>query len=347
MKIILFCNLPYAFSILKPLADAAKARGYDYLWYLPPALTTLFPYKAMPTTHSIEAVEQFQSDAIFVCGNDVPYWLRGVKVQIFHGLAGEKKGHFRIRGYFDLYLTQGKYFTERFEALVRKHKNFEVVETGWCKLDRLYTISEETKAKKATLLKEYGAKKMVLYAPTFSPSLTSAPALTETIERLSRHDDILLCIKFHDKMDPTLKAPYEQMAQALIIDADDITESLQMADLMISDSSSVVYEFTLLDKPVVTLNSISEHINWCDVKVPEAVYEKVIAILEGNDTFAQNRKETIALYHPYSDGKSAARMLDATEKYIARHGVPAKRDIPLLRRYKMHKRYNKARKWFV
>ena len=341
MKTILFCNLPYAFSILKPLADELESRGYEYLWYVDSTLSEIFPYKDMPKTTSVKDLERFQSDAIFVCGNDVPYWLRGVKVQIFHGLAGEKKGHFRIRDYFDLYLTQGKYFTDRFKALAKKHKNFEVIETGWCKLDKLYSISEETKAKKIELLKKYDAKKMVLYAPTFSPSLTSAVELEKVIEKLANQEDILLIIKFHDKMSQKLKELYKKMSNVLIIESDDITESLQMADLMISDSSSVVYEFTLLDKPVITLNSISENIDWCNVHSADEVYNRVIEVLNGHDEYARNRKNTIALYHPYSDGKSAERMVDATEKYIQEHGVPLERKISLLRKYKMQKAYKK------
>ena len=341
MKTILFCNLPYAFSILQPLADELEAKGYEYLWYVDSSLMSLFPYEEMPNTTSIKVLEDFKSDAIFVCGNDVPYWLHGVKVQIFHGLAGEKKGHFRIRDYFDLYLTQGKYFTERFEALAKKHKNFEVIETGWCKLDKLYAVSEETKVKKKELLEAYGAEKMVLYAPTFSPSLTSALALEKSIEKLGKQKDILIIIKFHDKMNTEWIEIYNKMdnKNILIIESDDITESLQMADLMISDSSSVVYEFTLLDKPVITLNSISENIDWCNVQSADEVYENVIEVLNGHDEYAQNRKNTIELYHPYNDGKSAKRMVEATESYIKKNGVPIKRKISLLRRWKMKKAY--------
>jgi len=339
MKTILFCNLPYAFSILKPLADELENNNEQYLWYIDSTLIDIFPYKEMPNTTTIEALEKFQSDAIFVCGNDVPYWLRGVKVQIFHGLAGEKKGHFRIRDYFDLYLTQGPYFTDRFVELSKKYKNFEVIETGWCKLDKLYSISKSTKVKKLELLKEYTVEKIVLYAPTFSPSLTSALTLEKVIQKLGAEENILVIIKFHDKMKSEWIKIYEKMQDKniLIIKADDITESLQMADLMISDSSSVVYEFTLLDKPVVTLNSISENIDWCNVHSADEVYKNVMEVLNGNDTFTQNRKNTINLYHPYSDGKSAKRMIEATKDYIEKNGVPIKRKISLLRKWKMRK----------
>jgi CDP-glycerol glycerophosphotransferase (TagB/SpsB family) len=341
MKVILFCHLPYAFSIFKPLADALEARGDTLLWYLKAPLIESFPYTSMPHTNNLKEVEYFKSDAIFICGNDVPYWLHGLKVQIFHGLAGEKKGHFRIRHYFDLYLTQGPYFTKKFQSLAKKHKNFEVIETGWCKLDPLYTITQEIQKYKESLLKKHYAKKIILYAPTFSPSLTSAPRLYETILKLSQNSDNLILIKFHDKMHRDYRTPYETILSSniLIIQENDITQSLQIADIMISDTSSVVYEFTLLDKPVVTLNSISQNINWYNTQEPHTLYQAVVQILNGEDNFLNARKKTIATYHPYSDGNSAKRMIQAVQTYIKTHDIPTQRKLPLLRKWKMKQKY--------
>ncbi len=345
MKTILFCNLPYAFSIMKPLADTLKERGDEYLWYITPELFNDFPYKDMMHSNSLEILKDFKADAIFVPGNDVPYWLRGVKVQIFHGLAGEKKGHFRIRDYFDLYLTQGPYFTKKFEALALEHKNFSVIETGWSKLDYLFDISAETRHKRDELLDEHNAKHIVLYAPTFSPSLTSAIDLKDVIRRLATHKDkeILFIVKFHDKMDEEIIESYREMdvPNILIVEDNDITESLHMADLMLSDTSSVVYEFILLDKPVITLNSQSENITWSNHTDINQIFLNVVRTLEGNDRFKDGREKTIAQYHPYNDGKSSLRMIEAVEGYIKEHGVPESRKVPLLRKWKMYRKYKK------
>src|SRR5688572_8605399 len=115
MRVVLFCANPYAFGILKPLHDTLMLQRHEVLWYVPEKIAPQFPFSGDFTkTGSIAVLYNFKSDAIFVPGNEVPHYLRGIKVQIFHGLAGEKQGHFRIRDYFDLYLTQGPYFTERF-----------------------------------------------------------------------------------------------------------------------------------------------------------------------------------------------------------------------------------------
>ncbi len=342
MKVILFCNLPYAFSILKPLADQVTLKDGQYLWYVPAELKNLFPFDDYCTDRIVE-LEQFTADIIFVPGNDCPYWVNGLKVQIFHGLAGEKKGHFRIRTYFDLYLTPGPYFTKRFNMLSEKHKDFDVIETGWCKLDRIFKISDSAKNRKDSLVQEYGCEKIILYAPTFSPSLTSAEELFNTIKNIAAIDGVLVVIKFHDKMEEQLAKRYQDISNLRIhtVNDDDITECLQMSDIMISDTSSVVYEFALLDKPVITLNSKSENIHWEDCNSAKELFIRTQKILDGEDRFKQQRSNIIDLYHPYKDGKSAERMLDASVKYLNKHTIPSVRKISFLRRWKMNRKYRK------
>ena len=337
MKFILFCNLPYSFAILETLESQIKLRGYQYIWYIPKELEANISYEHY--TSDIKKLKKYQADIIFVAGNEVPHYLRGVKTQIFHGLAGEKKGHFRIRDYFDLYLTQGRYFTDRFNQLRDKYKNFEVVETGWCKLDNLYTNDKDIL--KHNLLKEHKASKLVLYAPTFSPSLTSGDKLIDVINSLSQKSNILLIIKFHDKMDIDIVEKYLKLeSKNLIIwTQSDITPLLKISDIMISDTSSVVYEFILLNKPVVTLNSSSENINWIDVDDVSKVKDEVLNLLNGDDKFQSQRENIIELYHPYNDGQSASRMIDAVENYIKEFGVPQKRKLPFLRKLKIWKMY--------
>ena len=47
-----------------------------------------------------------------------------------------------------------------------------------------------------------------------------------------------------------------------------------MADILISDTSSVIYEFLLLDKPTISFNNISKNIQWLDSKEYEGLSEK-------------------------------------------------------------------------
>lgn len=340
MKTILFCQNAYAFGILAPIRDVLQKENHEYIWFIAPKLLDTFPFKKENFTTSILDLQLFESDAIFAPGNEVPYYLRGVKVQIFHGLAGEKKGHFRIRHYFDLYLTQGPYFTEKFNRFKAQHQDFDVVETGWPKLDIYHTAVHEYQKEKETLLKDYQTDKIILYAPTFSPSLTSAPYLLEQIRELAISTGYLLLLKFHDLMDQKWVAAYKKLSEEvpniLFKEDKNITKSLLLADLMISDTSSVIYEFLLLDKPVITFKNISENIQWLDIKSYEGLVGKVKATLE-HDTYAPERKKLNEQYHPYKDGKSAARMVQTTQEYIAKNGVPNERKLSFLRKKKIHK----------
>ena len=148
MNSILFCKNKYAFGILEPIRKELKALNHDYIWYIDKRILGDFPYKAEPHSSSIKELKNYNSEAIFVCGNAVPHYLKGVKAQVFHGFAGEKKGHFRIRNYFDLYLTQGPYFTKKFIEKRKKHQDFEVTETGWSRIDSLFIENSDLNNKK-------------------------------------------------------------------------------------------------------------------------------------------------------------------------------------------------------
>ena len=344
MKVILFCQNTYSFGILDPIKEVLIAEKHSFIWYVAEKILTDFPFKKDNHTTKISDLLEFQSDVIFVPGNAVPHYLKGLKVQIFHGLAGEKKGHFRIRHYFDLYLTQGPYFTSRFLALKEKHKDFNVEETGWPKLDVYAKNSSMILQEKALLLQSHKAKKIILYAPTFSPKLTSASDLLPHIKKLAQNLDYLILLKFHPLMDNEWISEYKNLANSnnnIVYETDNnIIKFLRIADLLISDTSSVIYEFLLLDKPVISFNNISQQINWEN----STDYSQLIPLVSKNlneDLFSKFRKEIFKNIHPYNDGKSASRMVEAVESHLNTHGVPLRRKLSFLRRMKIYSIFGK------
>ena len=321
-----------------------KEKGFPFLWFVKEPLLKIFPFSEELVTSDMNVVKSFRSDAIFVPGNEVPYYLRGLKVQVFHGLAGEKKGHFRIRHYFDLYLTQGPYFTKKFLQLKKRYKNFEVLETGWPKLDVYGKYFEKYNSEKQDLLKKYRAEKIVLYAPTFSPSLTSASYLIDEFKELAKDGEYLILVKFHDLMATELIKVYQELSinfENIVYEEErNIIKFLLIADCMVSDTSSVVYEFLLLDKPVITFRSNSKSIRWENT----TIYKNLRSLVDSNlreDEFKLEREKINAEYHPYTDGNSALRMVDTTLRYIAGNGVPESRKLSFMRRRKIHKIFGK------
>lgn len=347
MRCILFCENNYAFGIMEPIKDYLENNGHDYIWYVNEKIVNNFPFKNEPKTVSILDLKQFNTDVIFVPGNEVPYYLKGLKVQIFHGLAGEKKGHFRIRHYFDLYLTQGPYFTRKFLELKQKYKNFDVIETGWPKLDIYGKELNKYDSEKKILLAEHYANTIVLYAPTFSPSLTSAEFLIDEFKQLAIHQkEYLILVKFHDLMAPQLIEAYKELSRKheniIFAEEKNIIKFLLMADIMVSDTSSVVYEFLLLNKPVITFKSSSKNIQWDNSLDYKNLGEKIKLNLE-KDPYKNERHKIVQEYHPYLDGNSAKRMVETVSSYIAENGVPEKRKLGFLRRLKIHKMYGKIK----
>ncbi|MDR3266635.1 MAG: CDP-glycerol glycerophosphotransferase family protein [Tannerella sp.] len=348
MRIVLFCEHKYAVSILSPLQTEADRIGkHAVLWFIDARNIPDFPLKSeVNWTNSIQEIYDFSPEAIFVPGNIVPYYLPGVKAEIFHGYAAEKKDHWVIRRYLDMYLTQGPFFTKRFRQLALKYKDFEVVETGWTRQDWIFENRHTFDEEKQQLLKEHQRKELVLYAPTFSPSLTSLPDIKEALKQLVDEKELVLLLKFHPLTKPEWVDEYCRLAaeneHIVWIDDHQITKYILMSDWMISDTSSALYEALLLDKPVVTYKNAADTQYWLDVRSVNDLAEAFDKVQ--TEEFVQKRKWVIDNYDPYLDGKVAERMLNAVEDYIVRHGVPKERKLNIWRKYQSIKKFGKIKK---
>jgi len=349
MKIVLFCENKYAIDILKPIHDeAVKEGGNSLLWYIHRKRIAEFPLDGeVEWTNDMQKIYDFQPEAVFVPGNIVPYYLSGVKIQVFHGYAAEKKDHWVIRRYFDTYFTQGPFFTRGFERLAKKYKDFEVLETGWPRQDWIFNHLHAFDKEREKLLKESGRSKIVLYAPTFSPSLTSLPYMQQALVDFVHEKDVLLLLKFHPLTKPEIMDEYRALAAKtegmLWIDDYTVTKYMLMSDAMISDTSSTIYEFLLLDKPVITLRAVAKDIYWRNMQQPEELCEAYEEVMT-DDKMKQLRRWVINNYDPYLDGQVAHRMLEGARDYIRRHGVPPYRKLNIWRKYTSIKSFGRIKK---
>jgi len=338
MRIVLFCENKYAIDILHPLqVEADREGGNDVLWYVHSKRIKQFPLDGkVRWTDSIQNIYDFSPEAVFVPGNIVPYYLPGVKIEIFHGYATEKKDHWVIRRYFDAYFTQGPLFTKGFKRLAEKYGDFEVLETGWPRQDWVFENLHTFDADRDRLLRESGRSKIVLYAPTFSPSLTSLPYMQQALQDLVAKRDVLLLLKFHPLTKPELMEEYRQLAEKtegmLWIEDYTVTKYMLMSDAMISDTSSTIYEFLLLNKPVITLRAAAKDLYWRNMQQPEELCDAYDEVMT-SDQLQQKRQWVIDNYDPYLDGKVAHRMLEGARDYIRRHGVPPYRKLNIWRKY--------------
>lgn len=312
-RYLLLVQHGYAFEILRPLQRAIRERGDEAAWFLIDVDPSLLDAgeKLLATVAEVVAYNPF---ATYLPGNWVPRFFPGIKVQIFHGLANDatgKKGHYRIRGLFDLYCTHAPEGTKIFSKLAQRHGHFAVIETGWPKLDPLF--GDQIQAYPTP-----GDRPVVLYASTFSPSLTSAPTLLDTIASLSQSGQWQWLITLHPKMDADLVARYRSLQgpNLTFVDCEEgILPLLKSADVMLCDTSSIALEFLLQDKPLVTYRTKVPGPHLLDVRESDQVEDALKRALRRPEAQIQAARAYMQGLHAYRDGKSSQRVLEATDRF--------------------------------
>lgn len=323
-KYLFFVNQPYSYSILRPLQEEIRKRGDEVAWFV--AGCTAAPLRPDEKhLKTVAEVMEYNAIATFVPGDWVPYFFPGIKVEVFHGMARNKRGHssedesdhYRIRGWFDLYCTHAERDTAKFRELAEKHQHFAVAHTGWPKLDPL--LSQPMRGQRQ--LKE-GDLPVVFYASTFSRSVTSAPDLVEKIGELSRNGRWRFIVTLHPKMDPQIVEQYRNLAgeNLRFVESDeDLLPILPEADVMLCDTSSIMFEFMFLDRPVVTYRTKMPGPYLIDV---DDVGEVELALTKAMEYPVELMEATRALcndLHSFRDGCSSARVINAVDDFLENH----------------------------
>ncbi|MFQ6604077.1 MAG: CDP-glycerol glycerophosphotransferase family protein [Fidelibacterota bacterium] len=316
MRFILLVTKPYSFSILEPLYHYLADTDTDDVYYFLSKNIATAPHDRKVMRSNAEVTE-YQPDAILVPGNVVPHFWPGMKVQLFHGLGEEKRGHYRITNFFDVYCTPGPYMTQKFQQLARRHNHFLVRETGWAKLDRIDEGKTVVQAKAD--LGFDPERPLILFAPTFSPRYSSAQPLWPAIKNIL-DKPFQWVFKFHDLMDRDFVRKVENTHHPNLIlwHEPDILPLMAAADIMISDTSSVVYEYLLLDRPIITYQARVRKDKGLDIDTPDDLFGAIIRSLEDPDEFHHRRQFYREDLHPYTDHQSSRRVIE-TVKSIYRN----------------------------
>ena len=267
-RYLFFVSLSYAYPILRPIQSEIWRRGDDVAWFFTSPCDQ-YLQEGEKQLKTIKEVIEYNPIAVFAPGNKVHDFFPGVKVQVFHGFSIDKRpgrgDHFRIRGLFDIFCTQGSTSTPHFLELEKQYRHFKVYETGWSKTDLFFPL----------VPKEKNPVPTILYASTFTPGITSTPHLYDEIARLAKEKNWQWLITFHPKMSPEIVEKYKKLANALdnvsFYEGDNNVELLQKADVLLCDSSSIIIEFLFFDKPVVTYKNTSPGNYLIDVDSPKLI----------------------------------------------------------------------------
>ena len=320
-RYLFFVNQPYSYSILRPLQEAIRARGDEVAWFVAGCSTAPLREDEL-RLETVREVMAYGAVATFVPGDWVPWFFPGIKVEVFHGLARNKRGHeseaesdhYRIRGWFDLYCTHAEADTERFQELATEKGFFSVAHTGWPKLDPL--LKEAASSGRPA---ESGDRPTVFFASTFSRSVTAAPELYDEIARMADSGRWHFLVTLHPKMDPEWVDRYRALAgpNLTFIESDeDLIPYLPQADVMLCDTSSIMFEFMFLDRPVVTLNTRMPGPWLIDVAEPSGVEHALEKALKRPEALLSAMRAYCRELHSYTDGRSSERVLEAVDWFL-------------------------------
>lgn len=340
-RYLFFISQDYSFPVLRPLQDAIHLRGNEVRWFLygeEVNFNYLSPDEKQLLT--VDEIIQFDPHAVFVPGNVVPSFIPGLKVEVFHGLPStktKKSGqlyHFIIREMFDLYCTQGPSSTAPFKKLAEQYGSFHVEETGWCKLDPLFPVQQH---------KNNERQKTIFFASTFSPRFSKAKDLYPFIVNMINKYDFKWYITLHPKMDTDIVTRYKSinLDHVEFIESINVIESFKKSDLMLCDTSSIIYEFLTQEKPVITFQTQKEEASLINVTDINVLEQTILSTLADIDTNKKNIKKHILEFHPYTDGQSSNRVLNAVDTMLAGINTPSKKKpLNLIRNFKLRKELN-------
>jgi len=306
MKYLFYISKKYSIPIIQPLRDYLERTGEDYVLFVSDKVkrTLSSDWNPKRIMTNVDQAIAFNPDFALAPGNFIDFRIPGIKVQIFHGLGVEKESHYKIRHFFDVYLTSGPLVTKRFKKLQQRYKTFIVLETGWPKVDYILNYS------KNSLRQKYGIpenKKVVLYAPTFSRKMESASDLLTFIPDIINDDEVWI-IKFHELMNKEISEGIQNTDsdKIKIIDTFDITPLLHVADCILSDTSSVLYEFLTLKKPVVTYRTMSRPEKGINIDQPKQLREAInLALVNG---VSSDNMHCLKEVNPYLNSEIAANI---------------------------------------
>jgi len=340
-KYLFFISQDYSFPVLRPLQDAIWQRGHEVRWFMygnEIHKEHILDHEVVIS--SIQDVIAYSPDAVFVPGNVVPSFIPGLKVEVFHGLPGNKTKkngviyHYIIRGMFDLYCTQGPRSTDIFKSLAKKYKYFDVEETGWCKLDPLFPLSNDTSRRQ---------KKSIFFASTFSPRYSKAKILHPFLLKMAQEHDYQWYITLHPKMPQDIVDLYTSITlpNVKFIYSTEVIQYFKKSDLMLCDISSITYEFATQLKPVITFQSPQTNTVFVNIDTLDELEKSIINILNGMHKEPLNIETYVHKYHPYQDGKSSQRVLNCVEKILDQKIRPSKKKpLNFIRNFKLRKALN-------
>ena len=263
-----------------------------------------------------------------------------IAVMVYHGIGLKQSYYTDIDDRINIRAVES---LDRINEL-KGHGHKNLVLTGFTKLDRLHNIANESTKIIEQDLELNSNKKTVLYAPSFYP--TSIEKISPFLSDLSQDHNII--IKLHAFSWEQKKYHYQNLLctelsrdnkdiYLLPNEAFDIIPYYLIADILITDISSTMFEYLPLNRPIIQAECYSLKLKhrilsrrfWkkMDIKRqenidftykifdPENLMSRVYYALDNIDEMSENRKNACHQYLYNNDGSASLRLVDAIEEY--------------------------------
>ncbi|MFG6114129.1 CDP-glycerol glycerophosphotransferase family protein [Halobacillus sp. MO56] len=187
----------------------------------------------------------------------------------------------------------------------------KVLERVGSSLHRLYPIIQN--------------KKVILYAPTFRDHQLTNPNIQLNLQQLYEelNQDYVLLMRLH----PAVKANFINPYPNFLIDVSsypNINELLVVTEILITDYSSIPYEFSILERPMIFYSYDLEEYKrsrgfWEDYHstIPGPVVsttEDIIATIKRNNFNMEQIKQFAEQWNQYSKGNSSSQLIEKLYK---------------------------------
>lgn len=313
-RVALHLHLPFHYQILAPVFEALKSR---HICLITPHLTEVYAFKP---------------DVVVLAESNAPFMREQLPTAVFvatrHGLISKNTtAHAaRVSDYFCLTSEASRDWYIRNGG--RPRRDFWI--TGYSQMDALFGPG--------ALPLEFdiaAGQKVVLYAPTWTPELSSADMLgAQAVDLIrGRRDDITLLIKPHP-VTADHRPEWLETWRALAVSNDrvhlfddpaaDVMPLLKNADVLVTDTSSVMFQYLAVDRPMVLITNPArreashfdaEGVEWRWRDVGSEVFdvrELAGAVSEALDNPALGAERRAHYRHQmfgrYTDGRASERI---------------------------------------
>jgi len=236
-------------------------------------------------------------------------------------------------------ISSGSKVTERFESAFKINRS-NIVETGYPRMD---IILSEKSAYDKTKLRSFHddtIEKFILYAPTHRGKGTGENDMLshldfEKFNRFLQKYKSIMLIKMHyyelDKISFNSGNEHSHINLLNNQETNDINRILHHIDVLITDYSSIFYDFLVLDRPILfapfdldEYQKIDRELyedytnatpgpickNWNEIQIQLEKY------FSGGDTYQTERKKIFNHFFQYSDNHNSERIVDTVINHL-------------------------------